>query len=81
MALIEARRDRYGALAEPALASHARPDDCARVAGWIGPFPRRARRSIRRARSIILVQGGARQMRWARGNEIAPACHGPRPVG
>ena len=37
-ALVEARRDRYGALAEPAIASYARPNDCARVAGWIGRF-------------------------------------------
>lgn len=37
-ALIEARRHRYGALAGPAVESHARPNDCARVGGWIGRF-------------------------------------------
>ncbi len=38
MALIEARRDRYGALAGPAIASYGQPDDCARVGQWIGRF-------------------------------------------
>lgn len=37
-ALIAERPDRYGALAGPAIASHARPDDCARVGRWIGRF-------------------------------------------
>ena len=37
-ALIEARRDRYGALAEPAIASYGHPDDCARVGQWIARF-------------------------------------------
>lgn len=37
-ALIEARREKYGALAEAAVRSHEGPDDCARVAGWIGRF-------------------------------------------
>ena len=37
-ALIETRRDKYGPAADPAIESHARPDDCARVAGWIGRF-------------------------------------------
>ncbi len=37
-ALVEARRDRYGALADPAIASYAQPDDCARVGRWIGRF-------------------------------------------
>ncbi len=37
-ALIEARRDRYGALADPAIASYTQPDDCARVGQWIGRF-------------------------------------------
>lgn len=37
-ALIEAGRDRYGALAGPAAASHGQPNDCARVGGWIGRF-------------------------------------------
>jgi len=37
-ALIEARRDRYGALAEPALGSYAGPSDGARVGRWIGRF-------------------------------------------
>jgi len=37
-ALIEARRDRYGALAGPALASYSQPDDCARVGRWISRF-------------------------------------------
>lgn len=37
-ALIEARRDRYGALAEPAIASYSQPNDCARVGQWIGRF-------------------------------------------
>jgi GMP synthase-like glutamine amidotransferase len=38
IALIEQRRDRYGALADPAIASYAEPDDRARLAGWIGRF-------------------------------------------
>ena len=38
VALIEATRGRYGALADPALASYARPNDCARVGRWIGRF-------------------------------------------
>ncbi len=37
-ALIEARRDRYGALAAPAIQSHSQPDDCARIGRWIGRF-------------------------------------------
>ena len=37
-ALIEAEPERYGALARAAIASHTRPDDCARVGGWIGRF-------------------------------------------
>ena len=37
-ALIEARRDRYGALADAAIASYTQPDDCARVGQWIGRF-------------------------------------------
>jgi GMP synthase-like glutamine amidotransferase len=37
-ALIEARRDRYGALADPAIASYERPDDRARVRQWIDRF-------------------------------------------
>jgi GMP synthase-like glutamine amidotransferase len=37
-ALIEANRDRYGALATPAIQSHLEPDDCARVGRWIGRF-------------------------------------------
>ncbi len=37
-ALIETRRDRYGVLADPAIASYAQPDDCARVGQWIGRF-------------------------------------------
>lgn len=37
-ALIEARRDRYDALAEPAIASYSQPNDCARVGQWIGRF-------------------------------------------
>ena len=38
MALIESRRARYGALTDPAIASYAQADDCARVVGWIGHF-------------------------------------------
>lgn len=38
VALIEALRDRYGALAAPAIASYSQPDDCARVGGWISRF-------------------------------------------
>lgn len=37
-ALIEARRDRFGALADAALASYAEADDCPRVRGWIRSF-------------------------------------------
>lgn len=38
-ALVEARRDLYGALADPALASYGGPpDDHARVGRWIGRF-------------------------------------------
>jgi GMP synthase-like glutamine amidotransferase len=37
-ALIEATRDRYGALASSAIQSHLEPDDCARVGRWIGRF-------------------------------------------
>ena len=37
-ALIEARRDRYGALADPALDSYGQPNDCARVGQWIRRF-------------------------------------------
>jgi GMP synthase-like glutamine amidotransferase len=37
-ALIEANRDRYGALASPAIESHLQPDDCAKVGRWIGRF-------------------------------------------
>jgi GMP synthase-like glutamine amidotransferase len=38
MALIEARRNRYGALADPAIASYGQPNDCARVGQWISRF-------------------------------------------
>jgi len=37
-ALITARRDVYGPQSESAISSYAAPDDCARVAGWIGRF-------------------------------------------
>ena len=37
-ALIEATRDRYGPLADPAIRSYDQPDDCARVGGWISRF-------------------------------------------
>ncbi|WP_376087421.1 type 1 glutamine amidotransferase [Roseomonas sp. CCTCC AB2023176] len=37
-ALIEGRRERYGAAAEAAVASYDAPNDCAVVAGWIGRF-------------------------------------------
>ncbi len=37
-ALIEAERDDYGPLADPAIASYCRPDDSSRVARWIGRF-------------------------------------------
>lgn len=37
-ALIEATRDRYGALTGPAIASYGHPDDCARVGSWISRF-------------------------------------------
>lgn len=37
-ALIESRRDRYGPLAETAIASYRDPGDGARVAAWIGRF-------------------------------------------
>jgi GMP synthase-like glutamine amidotransferase len=33
-ALIEANRDRYGALATSAIQSHLEPDDCGRVGRW-----------------------------------------------
>lgn len=36
--LIEQRREAYGALAEPAIASYARPGDAAVVTGWIRRF-------------------------------------------
>ena len=36
--LIEARRDLYGALTDPAITSYGRPDDCARVGQWISRF-------------------------------------------
>lgn len=38
IALLEAKRDRFGALTDPAIASFGRADDCARVASWIGRF-------------------------------------------
>ena len=38
VALIEARRDRFGAAADPAIASLSQPNDRARVARWIGRF-------------------------------------------
>ena len=37
-ALIKTRRDRYGPLADPAIASYGQPDDCTRVGQWIGRF-------------------------------------------
>ncbi len=37
-ALIESRRDHYGALADPAIASYGRLDDCAWVGRWISRF-------------------------------------------
>lgn len=37
-ALLAARRDSYGALADPAIASYGRPNDCARVGQWIGRY-------------------------------------------
>jgi GMP synthase-like glutamine amidotransferase len=37
-ALIEARRNRYGVLADPAIASYEGPNDCFRVGGWISRF-------------------------------------------
>ncbi len=37
-ALIEGAPHRYGAMAAAAIASHAAPDDCARIGGWIGRF-------------------------------------------
>jgi GMP synthase-like glutamine amidotransferase len=37
-ALIEADRDRYGAIAASAIQSHLQPDDCARAVRWIGRF-------------------------------------------
>jgi GMP synthase-like glutamine amidotransferase len=40
-ALIELRRDRYGALAGTALKSYGGPDDCVRVRNWIRSFLRR----------------------------------------
>jgi GMP synthase-like glutamine amidotransferase len=46
-ALVELRRGAYGALAAPAIATYAQPDDSARMAGWIGRFldARRAARA------------------------------------
>lgn len=41
--LIELRRERFPHLADRALASLAKPDDCARVANWIGDFLKDAR--------------------------------------
>lgn len=38
VALIESRLQRYGELADPAIASYARPGDGARVGGWIRRF-------------------------------------------
>lgn len=38
IALIEQRRSRYGALADPAIASYAHPHDGLRVAAWIDRF-------------------------------------------
>lgn len=38
VALLESRRDRFGTATDAAIRSHAEPDDCARVAGWIGRF-------------------------------------------
>ena len=38
VALIEAERDHYGPLADPAIASYGKPDDCARVGRWISRF-------------------------------------------
>ncbi|UPY37860.1 type 1 glutamine amidotransferase [Sediminicoccus sp. KRV36] len=38
VALLQSRRDRFGPLAGPAIASLARPHDCARVAQWIRRF-------------------------------------------
>lgn len=38
VALIETLRDRYGPLADPAIASHAKPADSKRVGGWLGQF-------------------------------------------
>jgi GMP synthase-like glutamine amidotransferase len=38
MALVEERRDMYGLLADPAIASFGQPNDCARVGRWIGRF-------------------------------------------
>lgn len=37
-ALVEARRDSYGVLAEPAIASYGQPNDCDRVGQWISRF-------------------------------------------
>jgi GMP synthase-like glutamine amidotransferase len=37
-ALIETRRDHYDTLADSAIASYSRPDDCARVGCWISRF-------------------------------------------
>jgi GMP synthase-like glutamine amidotransferase len=38
IALLESRRDRFGPATDQAIESHAAPDDCRRVAGWIGRF-------------------------------------------
>ena len=37
-ALVEMRRGRYGPAADTAIRSYEKPDDCDRVAGWIGRF-------------------------------------------
>ncbi|HKM63801.1 MAG TPA: type 1 glutamine amidotransferase [Acidisphaera sp.] len=37
-ALIETLRDRFGDLSDPAIASHAQPNDCARVRRWVERF-------------------------------------------
>lgn len=37
-ALLEHRRERYGAAADAAIASYRGPNDCARVGDWIGRF-------------------------------------------
>ncbi len=38
IAMIEQRQERYGAMADAAIASYAEGNDCALVAGWIGRF-------------------------------------------